>query len=163
MTKAKNSKNKKNMHDAQLIELTGRYFLIAQLVAGGLEVAIPVRDRGIDLIAYLDTAKKNRFVSCPIQMKASLQARFGLHRKYKRIANLLLAFVWHIEDPSKACVYALTYTEAFDLLDKRKHTKTPSWRKKNSYTVRNPSPDWLRDLQPYRMTPERWRQRVESL
>jgi hypothetical protein len=95
------------MRDSQLTELSGRHFLIAQLVLGGLEVAIPARDRGVDLIAYLDlSTETKRFVSCPIQMKASQEARFSLDRKYEKIAGLLLAFVWHIEDPSKACVYA---------------------------------------------------------
>jgi len=36
------------MRDSQLTELSGRHFLVAQLVAGGLEVALPVRDRGVD-------------------------------------------------------------------------------------------------------------------
>jgi hypothetical protein len=78
------------MRDSQLTELSGRHLLIAQLVAGGLEVAVPVRDRGVDLIAYLDlSAETKRFVSCPIQMKASQEARFGLDRKYEKIAGLL--------------------------------------------------------------------------
>jgi len=90
------------------------------------------------------------------------EARFSLDRKYEKIANLIMAFVWHIEDPSKACVYALTYEEAFQVLDKREHTKTASWREKNAYSVPNPGPDWLRDLEPYRMRPERWRGRIDS-
>jgi hypothetical protein len=150
-------------HDPQLTELSGRHFLIAQLIAGGLEVAIPVRDHGVDLIAYLDlTANTRRFVSCPIQLKASREARFSLDGKYEKIANLLLAFVWHIEDPPKACIYALTYTEAFQLLHKRRHTKTASWTVRKYYTVPNPGADWLKDLETYKMTPERWRERIES-
>jgi len=55
------------MKDSQLTELIGRHFLIARLAAGGLEVAIPVRDRGVDLIAYLDLGTETKqFVSCPI-------------------------------------------------------------------------------------------------
>jgi hypothetical protein len=151
------------MRDSQLIELSGRHFLIAQLVAGGLEVAIPVRDRGIDLVAYLDlSAETKRFVSSPIQMKASQEARFSIDRKYERIANLILAFVWHVEDPAKACVYALTYQEAFRLIDKRGHTTTSSWLVKKGWSVPNPGKEWMKDLEPYRMTPDRWRQRIES-
>jgi len=151
------------MRDSQLTELSGRHFLIAQLVAGGLEVAIPVRDRGIDLVAYLDlTAETKRFVSSPIQMKASQKARFSVHRKYERIANLILAFVWHVEDPAKACVYALTYQEAFRLIHKRGHTKTESWLVKKGWSVPNPGEEWMKDLEPYRMTPDRWRKRIES-
>ena len=38
--------------DSQLIEIIGRNRLINELLRGGLEVATPLRDRGIDLIAY---------------------------------------------------------------------------------------------------------------
>lgn len=48
------------LRDSQLTELSGRHFLIAQLVAGGLEVAVPVRDRGVDLIAYLDLSAETK-------------------------------------------------------------------------------------------------------
>ena len=40
--------------DSQVIELLGRNRLVSELLRAGLEVAIPARDRGIDLIAYLD-------------------------------------------------------------------------------------------------------------
>jgi len=151
-------------NDSQLTELIGRHFLIAQLVAGGLEVAVPVRDRGVDLIAYLDlSAETKKFVSCPIQMKASQEARFGLDRKYEKIAGLLIAFVWHVEDPSKACVYALTYDEALSLLERGGHTKTASWTIKNAYSVPNPGESWLENLKPFKMTPARWRARIEAV
>jgi hypothetical protein len=149
--------------DSQLTELVGRHFLIAQLVAADLEVAIPVRDRGIDLIAYLDlTTETKQFISCPIQMKASREARFGADKKYEKIANLLIAYVWHIDDPVNACVYALTYQEAVGLLEKRGHTETSSWIDKGGYTVPNPSESWLEDLKPYKMTPDCWRDRIRS-
>jgi len=148
--------------DSQLTELAGRHLLIAQLVAAGLEVAIPVRDRGIDLIAYVDlSAETTQFVSCPIQMKASLEARFGLEQKYEKIANLLITYVWYVEDPLKTRTYALTYKEAFALLDKRKHTKTQSWAR-GGYSVPNPQGTWLEDLLPYRMTPAKWRDRIRT-
>jgi len=142
--------------DSQLTELVGRHFLIAQLVAADLEVAIPVRDRGIDLIAYLDlTTEIKQFISCPIQMKTSREARFGADKKYEKIANLLIAYVWHIDDPVNACVYALTYREAVSLLEKRGHTKTSSWIDKGGYTVPNPGESWLEELRLYKMTPGR--------
>ena len=41
--------------DTQVVELIGRQYLIAELlVCAGLEVATPIRDPGIDLIAYAD-------------------------------------------------------------------------------------------------------------
>ena len=38
--------------DSQAVELLGRNRLVSDLLQAGLEVALPVRDRGIDLIAY---------------------------------------------------------------------------------------------------------------
>jgi hypothetical protein len=61
--------------DSQRVELIGRSKLEAQLIRNGFEVARPHRDRGIDLIAYLDRA--GRLSAAPIQMKASSGERFG--------------------------------------------------------------------------------------
>jgi len=36
--------------DSQVIELLGRNLLVAELLQAGLEVALPIRDRGIDLV-----------------------------------------------------------------------------------------------------------------
>src|SRR5438876_7603876 len=44
--------------DTQIVELIGRHHLTAELLRAGLEVATPVRDRGIDLIAYADIDKR---------------------------------------------------------------------------------------------------------
>ena len=41
-----------NQMDTQMIEIMGRNRLIDELLRAGLEVALPLRDRGIDLIAY---------------------------------------------------------------------------------------------------------------
>jgi len=77
--------------DSQVVELLGRNRLIEELLLAGLEVALPMRDRGIDLIAYADLAARvESFAACPIQMKASSEAAFGLHSKYGRVRNLSL-------------------------------------------------------------------------
>ena len=60
--------------DSQQVELIGRNLLIAQLVADGLEVAVPTRDRGVDLIVYSDREEHGRFVAKPIQLKALVEA-----------------------------------------------------------------------------------------
>ncbi len=61
------------MLDTQITELAGRHDLISQLLAGGVEAAVPVRDRGVDLIAYIErdesSADQLDFVACPIQRK----------------------------------------------------------------------------------------------
>lgn len=40
--------------DTQVVELMGRHRLMNELLRDGLEVAAPVRDRGVDVIAYAD-------------------------------------------------------------------------------------------------------------
>jgi hypothetical protein len=42
------------MKDTQIVEILGKNFLINQLLLAGVEVAIPVRDAGIDLVVYLN-------------------------------------------------------------------------------------------------------------
>lgn len=52
--------------DKNIVELAGRNWLASQLFRAGLEVARPERDRGIDLIAYLDMDKSGRFAPTAI-------------------------------------------------------------------------------------------------
>lgn len=60
------------MADSQVIELLGRNRLIDELLRAGLEVALPRRDRGIDLIAYAEIVSDvPAFVGRPIQLKAA--------------------------------------------------------------------------------------------
>ena len=56
--------------DSQLIELLGQNRLTDELLRAGLEIAQPVRDRGVDLSAYaeLDT-QVDWFVARPIKLK----------------------------------------------------------------------------------------------
>jgi hypothetical protein len=58
--------------DSQVIELLGHNRLADELFRSGLEVAHPARDRGVDLIAYVDLETHvQSFVARPIQMKAA--------------------------------------------------------------------------------------------
>jgi len=81
--------------DSQTIELVGRSQLTSELLRAGLEVALPLRDRGIDLVAYADTGDGvTAFTAVPIQMKAASERSFSIDRKYDKFPNLLHAYVW---------------------------------------------------------------------
>jgi hypothetical protein len=149
------------MHDTQLIELRGRHRLIEELVEAEIEVALPLRDRGIDLIAYCDSVK---FAAVPIQMKAASAESFAIARKYERFPGIILAYVWHLADPTKAVTYALTYEDAEKLAGEMGWTKNRSWTK-----PKKENPGWstsyigtkLRELlEPHCMTPAKWREKV---
>ena len=142
--------------DAQTVELLGRSRLMSELFNAGLEVALPLRDRGIDLIAFAELRTKvDQFIACPIQMKAASASSFFVHRKYSRIRNLILAYVWHVGDPARATTYALTYREAVRILCRMGFAKTRSW-KNAGYGVTRPSRKLLALLEPYKMTSEKW-------
>jgi len=99
--------------DSQLVELAGRCWLISQLLQAGLEVARPERDRGIDLIAYLDLDETARdFIACPIQVKAASKTAFSVDPKYSRFPRMLIVYVWELDNPAQTAAYALTYAEA---------------------------------------------------
>jgi hypothetical protein len=115
--------------DSQVVELLGRQRLIAELLRDGLEVAVPVRDRGVDLIAYADLSQQvARFASRPIQMKASTTSAFGVDQKYGKIVDLILAFVWNLDNTNPAATYALPYAEAVQVAAEMGWTKTASWQ-----------------------------------
>lgn len=146
--------------DSQTIEILGRNRLVDQLLLAGLEVAFPARDRGIDLIAYVDLeATVSRFTATPIQMKAASARAFSLDRKYAKIANLILAYVWGVQEPEHAIIYALTYPEAVAVAEAMGWTKTESWAK-GQYATSAPSKALCILLKPYIMSSAAWWSRI---
>jgi hypothetical protein len=146
--------------DTQSVEILGRNRLINELVEGGIEVAQPLRDRGVDVIAYLDlNSETKKFTAVPIQMKASSEASFSVHRKYSRISNLIIAFVWGVRDPRRSQVFALTYREAEGVARAMGWTKTASWRR-GGYSTTRPGDRLLKLIRPYEMTPRDWRKKL---
>ena len=159
--------------DTQVIELLGRNRLVSELLRAGLEVAIPARDRGIDLIAYLDLADlqgeaKNlvsavgvksvqRFAARPIQMKAASRRSFSISLKYAKFHDLVLAFVWNLETPDQAVTYALSYDEAVGIGGELGWRTTSSWTDRHEYGTTRPSAKLVEKLERFRMTPSKWR------
>ena len=146
--------------NSQVVEVLGRNQLTEELLRADLEVSLPVRDRGIDLIAYADLATMvEAFVARPIQMKASTNTGFGLDRKYAAFPGLLIAYVWHLARADAAVTYALTYAEALGVAEEMGYTRTESWRR-GSYANTRPGVRLQGLLEPYRMNPRRWWARV---
>jgi hypothetical protein len=152
--------------DTQLVELAGRNWLASELLRAGLEVAKPERDRGIDLIAYLDLDEvSGNFHACPIQMKAATGAVFSLNPKYAKFPRLILAYVWNLGESSKTTCFALTYSEALGVANEMGYTKTDSWQtggrnKLPGYSTTAPSARLRELLGPFEMNADKWRQKV---
>jgi hypothetical protein len=159
----------KKKPDSQLVELAGKNWLASELMRAGIEVARPERDRGIDLIAYLDRDKRaGRFIARPIQMKAASRARFSLYPKYAKFRGLLLAYVWNLgaENPSAIKCFVLTYREALGILRQMGYAKTHTWKKgaasgQRRYVVNKPPKKLVGLLSKYEMNShQKWYSRL---
>jgi hypothetical protein len=149
--------------DTQTIELVGRHRLVSELLKAGLEVALPSRDRGVDLIAYLDLEPElGRFVARPIQLKAASRRSFGIWRKYLKINELIIAYVWHLDGEGQPDTYALTCSEAAAIAEALGWTATSSWNNAGVYTTNAPSSELCKLLEPHRMTPEKWMAKIKG-
>src|ERR1700726_1824442 len=94
------------MIDTQLIELAGRNRLIESIIAAGLDVALPIRDDGADLIVYRRKSG-GAFSARPVQLKTATKPRFAVDReKYEARESLIMAYVWG-ED--RSTIYVLAY------------------------------------------------------
>lgn len=161
--------------DPQQVEILGRNLLITELVRAGIEVATPLRDHGIDIIAYVDideqagmTSARSRFMAVPIQMKAATLQRFSLHRKYARLSNLLLVYVWNVTGLAPPQYFALTYAEALHVAEQSGWTSTKSWNtsekgKQGKYSATKVSAKLLERLEPFRMTPGTWKSKLRHI
>ena len=149
--------------DSQLTEIAGKHLLISRLVAAGLEVAEPLRDKGIDLVVYRDGDGGKDFAAYPIQLKASSHESFSLDRKYERFSRLLIAYVWNVQDPERSDVYALTFSDAMQVMEKKGYAKTDSWTRKGYYFVRSAGAELKEILEPYKMTTERWQEKLQAI
>ena len=143
--------------DTQVVELLGRQRLMAELLRDGLEVAVPARDRGVDLIAYVDLSQQVAcFTARPLQMKAFTASGFSVAKKHLRIADLLLAYVWYLGEAQTPVSYGLPYLKAVQVAEAMGWTETASWKEGGAYTTTNPSKRLLSKLEPHRMAPGKW-------
>jgi hypothetical protein len=148
--------------DTQAIEILGRNRLVSELLRAGIEVAFPIRDRGIDLIAFSDRKNSSLvFAAVPIQMKGAERKSFSIDKKYEKVPHLLFAYVWGIQEEEIHKTFAMTYQEAFDVAEEMGYTKTESWTKNDKYAVSKPGKKLERLIREFQMTPEKWRARLE--
>ena len=150
--------------DSQTIELLGQHRLASELLRAGLEVSFPSRDRGVDLIAYVDLDEEiGQFIAKPVQMKAASQRSFGIWKKYLKIHDLILAFVWHLDGSREPETYALTCDEAIAIGEAMGWTKTASWNEKGGYSTTRPGKKLCKLLAPHCMTPELWWAKITTV
>lgn len=138
--------------DAETLALIGRNRLVNELLEAGIEVALPMRDKGIDLFAYLDT--KETTVVAPIRLRASSGRSFAIDQKLEKVPRLIHAFVWGV-GTDKPTTYALTHKEALGVADAMGYTITQAWQR-GLYATQQPSKNLVEQLERFQMTPDAW-------
>jgi hypothetical protein len=131
----------------------------------GLEVALPRRDRGIDVIAYVD--QERSFQALPIQVKASAGFRWVVNQKYGPFAEIVIAFALYLADEARAVAYVLPHTENVAIAERLGLTRrSATWLRpkraaQGGYIwIDRPRSNLLAELERHRATPEVWRSLV---
>ncbi|MGD0830995.1 MAG: hypothetical protein ABR907_08645 [Terracidiphilus sp.] len=139
----------------------GKRIFISHVHAAGLKLAEPLDDKSIDYLIYNDAGKNRELISYAVKLKTSSHKTFYLYKKYERIPQFLLVYVWNARDPEESSVYALTYEEALRILEAKGYARTDSWIEEGGFSVTDAGPELLEMLKPYRMTEERWREKLQ--
>jgi hypothetical protein len=145
--------------DSQQVELIGRHRVIESMVRDGVEVAIPVRDNGIDLIAYVNTGV---CVACPIQLKAASGESFSVHRKYETAVRLMMCYAWHVHE-QEPVIYAMSHVDAHRIAEQKGWTSTASWTQRREYSTTRPSEDLKLLLAEHRVKPGLWPELIRRI
>jgi hypothetical protein len=123
---------------------------VAALAHDGVEIAAPMRDHGVDLVAYVE----DKWRSCPLQLKCYRTAGFMIDKRYLRFGpRLCMVYAWHVLEPSEVELYAMTFANAVRIGDEMGYTATASWNTGGAYTTTRPSQRLRALLEPQRITP----------
>lgn len=147
--------------DTQQIEILGRNLLVSALLREGIEVALPLRDNGIDLLAYtgyFDESGVARMT--PIQLKCASTTAWGLKKKYARIRDLHLVYVWHVAAGSDPEFHCMRYEDAEQVLVERNYARE-YWQEHGSYAVNGVGGDLRESLAKFKVKPGEWRKRLK--
>jgi len=154
------------MSNTEIKQLAKRH-LERLLREAGIEFDASPRERGVDLTAILGSSDHSvRGARCRIRIGANEKDRFGVQRRWKEEADLLV-YEWNVSTTG-AEIYALSYDEAVALLKERGHTQTRSWNKENGgYSLDIGNGDkrtwWTNHLSRYSMDARKLREKIASI
>ncbi|MGE3913826.1 MAG: hypothetical protein AB7K36_31070 [Chloroflexota bacterium] len=153
------------LNHVEVAEL-GRDRVIAELQQAGLAVSRPTQHQpGAHLIAYAELATTPpTTVPRPLRVQAASQSSFRVLRWWNNLERVILVYTWHVAAPDQSVSFALTYAEAAQIVERMGWHHSASWRVHGGYGTTNAEPNRrLRDLlEPYRMTPRAWRDKIAS-
>jgi hypothetical protein len=142
---------------------SGMRIFESQIRKAGLQLVEPSNKNGIDYFVCSKTLPDGERASFPVKIKTSSHEVFSLYKKDSRIPRLLVAYVWHAKEPEASEVYALTYDEALQIVKSKPYFCSKSWIDDGGYSVTHAGSELKEMLKEYRMTPKKWRQRLQSI
>jgi hypothetical protein len=151
---------------SEVVETTrqsGMRIFESQVRKAGLRLVEPSKKNGIDYFICSETQADEESASFPVKLKTSIHEVFSLYRKESRIPRLLVAYVWHAKEPEASEVYALTYEEALQIIKSKPYFSSKAWIDEGGYSVTHAGAELKEMLKEYRMTPRKWRQRLQSI
>lgn len=144
--------------DSQIIDLLGRNRLVDELLQAGLDVAVPVKQRGIDLIVYAQQSDGS-FVASPLQIRSSAGRSFSIDHTNEKMANLIYAFVWGV-GTEKVATYALTQREMQRVGESTGFSLMQSSQR--ALYAESPNRSLLAEIERFKMSPESWKKKLDS-
>jgi len=147
---------------SQQVEVIGRNIVINQLVHEGIEVAEPVRDRGIDLVAYLSKEEgADRFRARPLQLKVASERSFSIRRKYLEFNQMYVVYVWRVAYPAEDSeIYVLDTQEMVAVGDERGWTSKDTWTKDDRWDETRVTKATKRVIKKHRVRLGEWRAKL---
>jgi hypothetical protein len=142
---------------------SGMRIFESQVRKAGLRLVEPSKKNGIDYFLHAETPEGEVVASLPVKLKTSIHEVFSLYKKESKIPELLMAYVWHAKDPDASEVYALTFDEALQIVKSKPYFSSKSWTDEGGYSVTHAGAELKALLKDYRMTPKKWRQRLQSI
>ncbi|MFE3557294.1 hypothetical protein ACFXKW_20865 [Streptomyces sp. NPDC059193] len=149
------------MNDTGATEVLGRSWLTTELIRSAVEVARPERDIGVDLIAYTSGATW----MLPIQLKTIGLTGLTVFRKYVDEPVALVYVLLGDRDGgfagrTETTAYLLTPEEAWELPTALGQKFDPDF---NTYRFSSLTRALVEKLEPHRVPPGTWRERLAQL
>jgi len=158
--------NEDTIRPADAIETTrqaGIRIFESQVREAGLRLVEPSKKNGIDFFISSKAQAGEEGAPVPVKLKTSIHEVFSFYKKESGIPRLLMAYVWHANEPKDSEVYALTYKEALEIVKTKPYVTSKSWIDEGGYSVTHAGAELKEMLEQYRMNPEKWHQRLQSI
>jgi hypothetical protein len=147
--------------DKQLIEVIGKAKFTEFAIRSGFEVAMPVRDCGIDVLLYFPIEDNLLTTTIPVQLKCYSSQALTVDSKYNRMGDLLHVVLWNCTNKEPS-FFALTQKHSMHFAEMFGWDKLPGWiNKKGRYDATKATTRIIDEMRQYRTITETFKNMVK--